>query len=93
MVQTVYEIDNYPSALRYPRGVGLGLEKLNDYFGYDLDAIPATGKAVPVGKGRVICEASAGAKPDVLFLLAGERHASSLSALSPRTLTAAVLVR
>merc|ERR1719311_127508 len=65
MVQTVYEIDNYPSALRYPRGVGLGLEKLNDYFGYDLDEIPATGKAVPVGKGRVIREASAGAKQRV----------------------------
>ena len=47
MVQTVYEIDNYPSALRYPRGVELGLEKLNDYFGYDLDEIPASGKAVP----------------------------------------------
>ena len=38
-------------------------------------------------------EAAAGAKPDVLFLLAGERHASPLSAFPPRTLTAAVLVR
>ena len=80
MVQTVYEIDNYPSALRYPRGVGLGLEKLNDYFGYDLDEIPATGKAVAVGKGRVICEASAGAKQRVAILSLGTRLAPSIEA-------------
>ena len=80
MVQTVYEIDNYPSALRYPRGVGLGLEKLNDYFGYDLDEIPASGKAVPVGKGRVICDASAGAKQRVAILSIGTRLAPSIEA-------------
>ena len=29
MVQTVYEMDDIPSALRYPRGSALGLDKLN----------------------------------------------------------------
>merc|ERR1719311_177820 len=50
MLRTSHAIDSYPSALRYPRGVGLGLEKLNDYFGYDLDEIPASGKAVTNGE-------------------------------------------
>ena len=34
MVQTVYEMDDRPSCLRYPRGSALGVEKLNDLFGY-----------------------------------------------------------
>ena len=28
MLQTIYEIDNVPSALRYPRGSALGVEKV-----------------------------------------------------------------
>ena len=54
MVQTVYELDNVPSCLRYPRGSALGLTKLNDLFGYELDEMPSKGTALPVGKGRVI---------------------------------------
>merc|ERR1719311_1990046 len=60
MVQTVYELDSLPSCLRYPRGSALGLEKLNDLFGYGLDELPAAGEALPIGKGRVIREASEG---------------------------------
>merc|ERR1719446_1766203 len=32
MVQTIYEIDDKPTALRYPRGSALGIEKLNALF-------------------------------------------------------------
>ena len=33
MIETVYKYDNGPSAVRYPRGNGLGMEKLKDLFG------------------------------------------------------------
>jgi 1-deoxy-D-xylulose-5-phosphate synthase len=54
MVHTVYKMDDRPSCLRYPRGSALGVEKLNDLFGYDLETIPEAGEELPVGKGRVI---------------------------------------
>jgi len=56
MVQTVYQLDNVPSCLRFPRGSAIGIEKLNDLFGYELDEMPNKGVALPVGKGRVIRE-------------------------------------
>jgi 1-deoxy-D-xylulose-5-phosphate synthase len=45
-VATAAEIDDRPSALRYPRGEGLGL------------ALPARGTAWEIGKGRVVREGS-----------------------------------
>jgi len=54
MVQTVYEMDDRPSCLRYPRGSALGVEKLNDLFGYDLEEVPEKGEVLPIGKGRII---------------------------------------
>ena len=39
----------------------LGLEKLNDLFGYGLDELPTKGQALPVGKGRIVREARKGA--------------------------------
>ncbi len=44
MVATAAQIDDRPSALRYPRGEGLGLER------------PAAGTPLAIGKGRVIRE-------------------------------------
>ncbi len=44
MVATAVEIDDRPSALRYPRGEGVGLER------------PAIGTALEIGKGRIITE-------------------------------------
>lgn len=44
MVRTAAEIDDAPSALRYPRGEGLGL------------ALPERGDLLPIGKGRIIRE-------------------------------------
>jgi 1-deoxy-D-xylulose-5-phosphate synthase len=44
MVATAASIDDQPSAFRYPRGEGIGLE------------LPARGEVLPIGKGRIIRE-------------------------------------
>jgi len=44
MVATAAAIDDLPSALRYPRGEGLGLE------------LPERGTVLPIGKGRIVRE-------------------------------------
>ncbi len=46
MVATAAVIDDRPSALRYPRGEGLGVE------------MPAAGIPLPIGKGRILREGS-----------------------------------
>jgi 1-deoxy-D-xylulose-5-phosphate synthase len=46
MVSTAVAIDDRPSALRYPRGEGLGVP------------LPAEGKPLEIGKGRVVREGS-----------------------------------
>ena len=46
MVATACQIDDRPSALRYPRGEALGLE------------MPARGSALEIGKGRIVREGS-----------------------------------
>ena len=46
MVATAAEIDDRPSAFRYPRGEGVGVE------------LPARGTPLPIGKGRVLREGS-----------------------------------
>jgi 1-deoxy-D-xylulose-5-phosphate synthase len=46
MVSTAAAIDDRPSALRYPRGEGLGVE------------MPAEGKPLEIGKGRIVHEGS-----------------------------------
>ena len=47
MVATAVDIDDQPSALRYPRGSGVGLE------------LPARPEILEIGKGRVVREGSA----------------------------------
>mmetsp|Transcript_14383 Transcript_14383/g.37311 ORF Transcript_14383/g.37311 Transcript_14383/m.37311 type:complete len:723 (+) Transcript_14383:19-2187(+) len=80
MVQTIYTLDHVPTCLRFPRGSALGLDKLNDYFGYDLDEIPATGAVLPVGKGRIIKHADTDAKQKVAYLTIGTRLAPAIEA-------------
>ena len=46
MVRTAVEIDDRPSAFRYPRGSGMGLE------------LPEEGQALEIGRGRIIREGS-----------------------------------
>lgn len=80
MVQTVYEIDDKPSALRYPRGSALGLDTLNDLFGYGLAAYPERGTALPIGKGRIMRQASSKSKRKVAILSFGTRLAEAVQA-------------
>jgi len=82
MVQTVYEIDNMPTCLRYPRGSALGLEKLNDLFGYGLSEYPEKGEALPMGKGRIVRQAREGAAVSqrVAILSIGTRLAHAVEA-------------
>mmetsp|Transcript_61289 Transcript_61289/g.138718 ORF Transcript_61289/g.138718 Transcript_61289/m.138718 type:complete len:394 (-) Transcript_61289:233-1414(-) len=54
MIVTAAGIDDMPSVVRYPRGTGYGKEKLNKLLGYKLESMPEKGKALPIGKGRVI---------------------------------------
>ena len=44
MVATAASIDDGPSAFRYPRGEGVGVE------------LPQRGEVLPIGKGRILCE-------------------------------------
>jgi len=80
MVQTIYEIDSMPTCLRYPRGSALGLEKLNDLFGYGLSELPSEGTALPMGKGRIVREAREGASSRVAILSIGTRLAAAVTA-------------
>jgi len=81
-VQTVYGIDDQASCVRFPRGAGYGLEALNEHFGYGLTELPGAGggKAVPIGKGRVIKPARAGARTKVAVLSLGTRLMASVLA-------------
>jgi 1-deoxy-D-xylulose-5-phosphate synthase len=74
MVATAAGIDDRPSALRYPRGEGLGLER------------PKAGTPLAIGRGRLIREGSAiailsfGARLQECLLAAEKLSAYGLSA-------------
>jgi len=82
MVQTVYEMDDRPSCLRYPRGSALGIEKLNALFGYNIEKVPEKGEALPMGKGRIIKTLPEGAAEGsrVAILSIGTRLAPAVEA-------------
>jgi 1-deoxy-D-xylulose-5-phosphate synthase len=63
MVATQVAIDDRPSALRYPRGEGVGVE------------MPAEGKPLEIGKGRIVREGS-----KIAILSLGTRLSESLKA-------------
>ncbi len=63
MVSTAVAIDDRPSALRYPRGEGMGVP------------LPAEGKPLEIGKGRIIREGS-----KIALLSFGARLAECLKA-------------
>lgn len=63
MVATQVAINDGPSALRYPRGEGVGVE------------MPAEGKPLEIGKGRIVREGS-----KIAILSLGTRLAESLKA-------------
>ena len=63
MVATAVAIDDRPSAFRYPRGEGVGVE------------LPAEGRPLEIGKGRIVREGSA-----VAMLSLGTRLGECLKA-------------
>ncbi len=63
MIATAAAIDDRPSAVRYPRGDGVGVE------------LPAEGKVLPIGKGRILRQGST-----VAILSLGTRLAEALKA-------------
>jgi 1-deoxy-D-xylulose-5-phosphate synthase len=56
MVKTCADFDDGPTVLRYPRGNGYGIEKLQDLFGFKFEngEMPTKGVSLPIGKGRII---------------------------------------
>ena len=44
MTATATAINDQPSAIRYPRGEGVGVE------------LPSKGTVLEIGKGRIVCE-------------------------------------
>ena len=55
-METLYEINDKPSAVRFPRGNGYGIEVMKDLFGteFENNELPARGKALEIGKGRIV---------------------------------------
>jgi 1-deoxy-D-xylulose-5-phosphate synthase len=79
---------------RYPRGSGFGLEKLNEVYGTNLAAMPSKGVNLPIGKGRVVRSARAGASQRAAILSIGARlvPACEVKTINTCTVTAAIVV-
>lgn len=81
MVATVMGINDGPSVLRYPRGVGIGLDVINSKLGGNYDAVPDSGTAVPIGKGRIIHSKMTSTKTGAVAILSlGTRLLESVKA-------------
>lgn len=73
MVATAIAFDDGPTVVRYPRGNGLGLETLRSKFGYRGTEMPSRGRALPIGKGRILRRASGSGGRKVALLSIGTR--------------------
>ncbi|KAF8822193.1 1-deoxy-D-xylulose-5-phosphate synthase [Cardiosporidium cionae] len=80
MIQTAYETNDFPTAVRYPRGNGYGLEYLKEKFGYNIEVMPKQGVALEIGKGRIMRTARQDAKFKIAVLSLGSRLAASIDA-------------
>lgn len=81
MVATVMGINDAPSVLRYPRGVGVGLDVVNNLFGGNYEEMPERGVALPIGKGRIIREKKSSSRAgSVAILSLGTRLIESVKA-------------
>lgn len=82
MVATSLGIDDGPSVVRYPRGNGLGVDLINEKFGGDFTELPKRGRAIPIGKGRMIRKKNTGSekKGSVAILSIGTRLMDSVKA-------------
>ena len=70
LLTTIYGIDDKPSCIRYPRGNGYGVEKLNELYDEQFESLPEMGFAVPVGKGRVVRRGRTGRVANKVAILA-----------------------
>lgn len=93
MPQTAYGIDTQPSVVRYPRGTGYGLEKLQSLFGYDINEMPTKGAELEIGKGRIVRRPRATARQKAVILSLGTRLAPSLEAAIQLEVGLRVIVR
>eukprot|EP00168_Porphyra_purpurea_P002279 TRINITY_DN1262_c0_g1_i2.p1 TRINITY_DN1262_c0_g1~~TRINITY_DN1262_c0_g1_i2.p1 ORF type:complete len:804 (-),score=311.28 TRINITY_DN1262_c0_g1_i2:1-2268(-) len=73
MVATAMAFDDGPTVVRYPRGNGLGMETLRSKLGFRGTELPARGRALPIGKGRIIRKASGASGRKVALLSIGTR--------------------
>nr|AUJ59071.1 plastid 1-deoxyxylulose-5-phosphate synthase [Neoporphyra haitanensis] len=73
MIATAIAFDDGPTVVRYPRGNGLGLETLRSKLGYRGAEMPARGRALPIGKGRILRHASGNGGRKVALLSIGTR--------------------
>lgn len=84
MIETQYVIENRPSALRFPRGSGYGDEVLRDIYGGDSGYVqgdlPARGKILPIGKGRIVKKGLSGKKYRATLLSIGTRLVDAVRA-------------
>lgn len=81
MVATALGINDSPSVVRYPRGVGVGLDVINEKFGGKFETMPERGRPLPIGKGRIIRRKSSEAKAGAVAILSlGTRLLESVNA-------------
>jgi 1-deoxy-D-xylulose-5-phosphate synthase len=84
MIATSLSINDSPSVVRFPRGNGVGMETLNEMFGYGMTAMPKRGRVLPIGKGRIIRRKAAvlatSDSPSVAILSIGTRLLDSVTA-------------
>jgi len=91
MVETAYTINNKPSVVRYPRANAYGAEKLREVLGLDTSSmkendLPARGKVLPIGKGRIIHRQETGPTT-------GKRHRVSILSLGTRLMDCATAIK
>ncbi|CDF36820.1 FRagment of plastid 1-deoxy-D-xylulose 5-phosphate synthase [Chondrus crispus] len=81
MVATSLAINDSPSVVRYPRGVGVGLDVINQKLGGKYDVMPEGGHAIAIGKGRIIRNKAPSPKEgSVAILSLGTRLLESVKA-------------
>eukprot|EP00981_Chlorochromonas_danica_P002602 scaffold504_cov189-Ochromonas_danica.AAC.37 len=84
MIETQYVLENRPSAMRFPRGSGYGDEVLRDIYGGDSGYVqgdlPARGKILPIGKGRIVKKGLSGKKYRATLLSIGTRLVDAVRA-------------
>lgn len=83
MIATSLAIDDSPSVVRFPRGNGIGFEAISKMFGVTVSEMPRKGRALEIGKGRIVRSAKrdpSNDSPSVAILSLGARLLDSVKA-------------